>query len=91
MTSSDWVRVVWIDGRDRRWRLAGWSGLSRLGGFCAGEEVVGFGGGEPVAVFGDADGDDVVLFAVDGVEDGGGGEEGDFVLAGAAAEENADA
>ena len=61
-------------------------------GFCvAGEEVLGFGGGEPLALLGDADGDDFVFCAVDGVEDGGGGEEGDLVLAGAAAEEDADA
>ena len=61
-------------------------------GFCvAGEEVLGFGGGEPLALFGDADGDDFVFCAVDGVEDRGGGEEGDLVLAGAAAEEDADA
>ena len=39
----------------------------------------------------DADGDDLVALAVDGLEDGVGGEERDFVLAGAAAEENADA
>ena len=39
----------------------------------------------------DADGNDLVAFAVDGFEDGGGGEQRDFVLAGAAAEENADA
>ena len=52
---------------------------------------LGFGGGEPVALFGDADGDDVVLLLVDGFEDAGGGEEGDLVLAGAAAEEDADA
>jgi hypothetical protein len=37
----------------------------------------------------DADGDDLVALAVDGLEDGVGGEERDFVLAGAAAEENA--
>ena len=47
---------------------------------------MGGGVGEPLAGFGDADGDDVVFFLVDGFEDGGGGEEGDFVLAGAAAE-----
>ena len=34
-------------------------------------------------------GTDVVLLGVDGLEDGGGREEGDFVLAGAAAEEDA--
>ena len=44
-----------------------------------------------MAGLGDADGDDVVLLAVDGLEDGGGGEQRDLVLAGAAAEENADA
>lgn len=65
--------------------------LEGLVGGDAGEEVLGGGWREPVAGFGDADGDDVVFFLVDGLEDGGGGEEGDFVLAGAAAEENADA
>ena len=61
-------------------------------GFCvAGEEALGFVGGDPLALFGDADGDYFVFCLVDGVEDGGGGEEGDFVLAGAAAEEDADA
>ena len=34
-------------------------------------------------------GTDFVFVLVDGFEDGGGGEEGDFVLAGAAAEEDA--
>lgn len=53
--------------------------------------MLGFGGGEPLALFGDADGDHFVLVFVDGIEDGGGGEEGDFVLAGAASEEDADA
>jgi hypothetical protein len=53
--------------------------------------VLGFGGGEPLALLGDADGDYFVFCAIDGVEDGGGGEEGDLVLAGAAAEEDADA
>ena len=43
-----------------------------------------------MTLLGDADGDDFVFGAVDGVEDGGGGEEGDLVLAGAAAEEDAD-
>ena len=60
-------------------------------GFCvACEEVLGAAGGEPLALLGDADGDDFVLGLVDGFEDGGGGEEGDFVLAGAAAEEDSD-
>ena len=44
--------------------------------------------GEPLALFGDGYGDDVVFGAVDGVEDGVGGEQGDFVLAGTAAEED---
>ncbi len=41
-------------------------------------------------MLGDADGDDFVLGLVDGFEDGGGGEEGDLVLAGAATEEDSD-
>jgi hypothetical protein len=53
------------------------------------EEGVGIARGDPTALFGDAYGDYVVLLAVDGFEDGGGGEEGDFVLAGTAAEEDA--
>ena len=61
-------------------------------GFCvACQEMLGFGGGEPLALFGDAYGDYFVLLFVDGFEDAGGGEEGDFVLAGAAAEEDANA
>ncbi len=61
-------------------------------GFCvACQKVLGVGGGEPLALLGDADGDDFVFCLVDGFEDGGGGEEGDLVLAGAAAEEDADA
>ena len=42
-----------------------------------------------MALFGDGYGDDFVFVAVDGFEDAGGGEEGDFVLAGAASEEDA--
>jgi len=61
-------------------------------GFCfTGEQVLGIAGCDPSSLLGDADGDDLVLRLVDGLEDGGGGEEGDLVLAGAAAEENADA
>ncbi len=61
-------------------------------GFCvACQQALRISGGEPLALLGDADGDDFVLCAVDGFEDGGGGEEGDFMLAGAAAEEDADA
>ena len=46
---------------------------------------------EPAALLVDGDGDDLVLLAVDGLEDGGGREQRDFVLAGAAAKENANA
>jgi len=53
--------------------------------------VLGCAGGDPPALFGDADGDDVVFCRVDGAEDRGCGVEGDLVLAGAAAEEDADA
>jgi hypothetical protein len=71
---------------------SGFGFLQDWRGFCVtGEEVAGSGGGEPLALFGDADGDDFVFFGVDGFEDGGGGEEGDFVFAGAAAEEDSDA
>ena len=59
-----------------------------LGAGVALDELLGFGGWEPLALFVDSNGDDFVLGAVDGFEDGGGGEEGDFVLAGAAAEED---
>ena len=51
--------------------------------------MLGCGGGEPLALFGDADGDDFVLLFVYGFEDAGGGEERDFVLAGAATKEDA--
>jgi len=61
---------------------------SRRGAF---EQAEGIGGAEPVALLVDGDGDDVVTLAVDGLEDGGGGEQRDFMLAGAAAKENADA
>jgi len=59
-----------------------------LGAGVAFEELLGFGGGEPLALFVDSNGDDFVFSAVYRFEDGGGGEEGDFVLAGAAAEED---
>ncbi len=52
----------------------------------AGEELLGLGGGEPLAGLGNTDGDDFVLLPVDGFEDGGGGEKGDLVFAGASAE-----
>ncbi len=56
----------------------------------AGEQGGGAGAGEPLAGLGDADGDDLEFFAVDCLEDRGGGFEGDFVFAGAPAEEDAD-
>ena len=46
---------------------------------------------EPAAVLGDADGQGVEARAVDGGHDRGGAGEGDFVLARAAAEDDADA
>jgi hypothetical protein len=58
-------------------------------GLLAREQGMGIVRRDPTALFGDAYGDYVVLLAVDGLEDGGGGEEGDFVLAGTAAEEDA--
>jgi hypothetical protein len=75
-------------------------GVAAGGGSCGGgdggdlssggaEEALGFEAAVPVALLVDADGDDLVALAVDGLEDGAGGEERDFVLAGAAAEENA--
>src|SRR6202020_809903 len=60
----------------------------RLGVGVSFEELLGFGGWEPLALFVDSNGDDFVLGSVDGFEDGGCGEEGDFVFAGAAAEED---
>src|SRR6202012_2668120 len=57
----------------------------------AGEESFGVVSLQPAALLGDADLDDVVLFTVDGVKDGVGGAERDFVLAALAAEKNADA
>ena len=61
------------------------------GRWIALEQLVRIGRGQPAAFPGDADGDDVEFGAVDCVEDGGGGEQRDFVLAAAATEENADA
>ena len=53
--------------------------------------MLGVGGGEPLALFGDSYRNYFVFCLVDGFENGGGGEEGDLVLAGAAAEEDANA
>ena len=54
----------------------GVSGEARiLGGGLAGEERLGVVCGDPAALLGDADGDDVVLLLVDGLEDGGSREE----------------
>ena len=49
------------------------------------------GADEPVAFFGDADGHGLVFVGVEAANHGGGRGEGNFVFAGAAAEENADA
>jgi hypothetical protein len=43
----------------------------------------------PAAFLGYADGDDFVLFLVNGLEDGGGGKQRNFVFAAAPAEKNA--
>ena len=74
----------------RSFRIAG-AETAGNGARVAQEELVRIGRGQPAAFPGDADGDDVEFGAVDSVEDGGGGEQRDFVLAAAAAEENADA
>ena len=50
-------------------------------GRVAVEQGLGVRAAEPLAGLGDADGNDFVFFAIDGLEDGGGGEERDFVLA----------
>ena len=72
--------------------LSGGALLLDWRGFCvACEQVLGIGGGEPLALFGDSYGNYFVFCLVDGFEDGGGGEEGYLVLAGAAAEEDANA
>jgi hypothetical protein len=60
-----------------------------LGRGSAGEQTLRVRGRNPVALFGDADGDDLELLAVDGLEHGCGGEQRDFVLAAAATEEDA--
>ena len=53
------------------------------------EQILGMLGGQPAAVFGDADGHHLVLL-FDCVQDRGGREQRDFVLAAASAEQNAD-
>jgi len=55
------------------------------------EQALGLRAAEPAALLVDGDGDDIVALAVDGLEDGGGREQRDLVLAGAAAKENSDA
>ena len=55
------------------------------------EQAVRIAGGEPAALLGDADRHHIELAAVDGVEDGGGGEQRDLMLAAAPAKEDADA
>jgi len=75
---------------------SGVGGIGAHGDALAGAEnlrkhFLGAGADEPVAFFGDADGHDFVFVRVEAANHGGCGGEGDFVFAGAAAEENADA
>ena len=48
-------------------------------------------GGKPAAFLGNADGHDFIFVFVDGVNNGGGGEQRDFVLSAAPAKKDADA
>jgi len=56
-----------------------------------GEHFLRAGADEPVAFFGDADGNDFVFVGVEAANYRGGGGQGNFVFAGAAAEEDANA
>jgi hypothetical protein len=68
--------------------FAGGAEQSRRGAI---EQAEGLRAAEPAALLVDGDGDDLVALAVDGLEDGCGREQRDFMLAGAATKENADA
>ena len=50
------------------------------------EQIFGMLGGQPASFFGDADGNDVIFLFIDGVENGCGGEQRNFMLSAAAAE-----
>jgi len=76
-------------GGGRRGRVAGTELLRGRGGF-AGEQALGVRGGNPLSLLGDTDGNNVEFGAIDGLQDGGGGEERDFMFAAAPAKENAD-
>ncbi len=60
--------------------------VARLEHELAGQQIFGVLGREPASIFGDADGHDVILFFVDCVENRGGGEQRNFMLAAAPAE-----
>ncbi len=76
MEHGSWFRHIGIAGA----QIAG------LNLKLACEQIFGMLGGEPASFFGDADGNDFVFLFINGVENGGGGEQGDFVLSAAAAE-----
>jgi hypothetical protein len=71
----------------------GFAGAGEQGreGRAAVEEACGLQAAVPMALLVDGDGDDFEALAVDGLEDRVGGEQRDLMLAGAAAEEDADA
>src|SRR5580700_5901696 len=54
------------------------------------QQPLGIGCGDPVALFGDANGHDFVFVLIDGVEDGGGGEQRDFMFPTASAKQDSD-
>src|SRR5438874_10041868 len=58
--------------------------------WLAAQKTLGMNVSHPFSRFGNADGDNVELFLVDGIEHRGGGEQRDFVLAAASSEEHAD-
>jgi hypothetical protein len=60
-----------------------------MGCGLSGEQAGGVGGRDPVALLGDADGGDLILFGIDGLENGCSREQRDLMLAAAAAEEDA--
>lgn len=54
------------------------------------EQALGIGCCHPTTFFADADRNNFVLVFIDGIEDGSSGKKGNFVLAAAASEQNAD-
>src|SRR5581483_7711069 len=74
-------------GRFRDLGIAG-AKIARLNVKFPSQQVLGMLGSEPAPFLGDADGNDLVFFLVDCVENGGGREQGDLVLSTAAAKQD---